>query len=53
MHLVKSSEFQVERRRKPLFFLDILFAFLYQTNREENLAHQQGGASGRAAKEGL
>jgi hypothetical protein len=53
MHLAKSSEFQVERRRKPLFFLDILFAFLYQTNREDNPAHRHGGAVGRVAKEDL
>jgi hypothetical protein len=53
MLLAKSSEFQAERRRKPLFFLDILFAFLYQTNREHNPARRQGGASGRAAKEDL
>jgi hypothetical protein len=53
MHRVKSSEFQAERRRKPLFFLDILFAFLYQTNRADNPADRQGGAGARAAKEGL
>jgi hypothetical protein len=52
MHMAKPSKLPVWGLKNSLFFLDIIWAFLYQIIIDENLRHQHGGDIGRAAEEG-